>query len=171
VVLSLFVSARLQMFYSAVQEDEATYVDLVVDGLESLRMAVRGEEINCCDVMGFGCLAILEPDHIATPWGIARHLPKRPLSHCDISGRAVTATAVVSVPRRALVTAALVTTTPTAYTQPVPALLQYPPFMCRPPTRLCRTVIEPKEWSRTGDDELFLTDLHWKNWGGQEADG
>jgi hypothetical protein len=104
IVASLFTSARLEMFYRGVKEDSEAFVGLVVEGFGALRQAVRGEEIECHDLIGFRGLAIPENREVETPWGVLRRVPDVSLRQLGADGWApMRAGAVLVVPRRAKV--------------------------------------------------------------------
>jgi hypothetical protein len=75
IVMSVFYSAFLQMYFLGLPDDESTFVRTVLGGFEELRRALRGEEVRCNIITGMSNLRLPAGKQISTPWGILKSAP------------------------------------------------------------------------------------------------
>jgi Apea-like HEPN len=75
VVRALFSVALQRRFLLRLPEDDATYVALVLEGLQELRRAARGERVRGHNVLGLAGITLPDGAQFSTPWGDVRPIP------------------------------------------------------------------------------------------------
>jgi hypothetical protein len=68
-IMGIFHSALLQIYYLRQPNNESTFVRNAIDGFEELRRAVRGERVRCYLITGIGRISLPEGCCVTTPWG------------------------------------------------------------------------------------------------------
>lgn len=72
----LFGSALIQRFLLGLDGDQATLATLLLDGLQELKRALRGEPVRFYSISGLGGLPLNPGTSIDTPWGNAIPAPR-----------------------------------------------------------------------------------------------
>lgn len=75
IVRALFSSAFLNMYFHGQPLEENAYVRAVLEGLEELRKAIRGEAVHAYRVSGVAGISISDNKRIDLPWGTLRAAP------------------------------------------------------------------------------------------------
>jgi hypothetical protein len=75
IIVSLFSNALSQLYLTRSALSEGSFVRQVLDNLEELRRALRGEHIRANWVHGVAGISLPEGVQISTPWGVLRPAP------------------------------------------------------------------------------------------------